>query len=458
MSSETDQLRIFFLPLPTPGHMIPMVEEARVFAKHGVDVTIILTQGNANLVQKNIDHDSNTGHKIKTHVLQFPSAQAGLPDGVENFNSVTNIEMSHTLYRGIHLLQNQIEQLFHDMLPDCIVSDMFFPWTLDVATELGIPRLGFRGCGYFALCSEYCIKRHEPHKSTDSDVVLLPGLPPGTEQKSLGMLMNSFHELEGSYEEYLKTDIGLKAWSLGPVSLWANKDVNQKAERCNIAGREGHEVIDWLNSKEHNSVLYVGFGSLAMLPATQLNEIAHGLEASGHSFIWVVRKKESDEYDQVFPEGFEERMSESKKGFIIKGWAPQMLILEHPAIGGQVTHCGWNSILEGLNSGLPMIAWPLFAEQFYNEKLLTDVLRIAVAVGVKEWREYCEEGTAMVNRDEVEKAVRLLMGGEEEAAEMRKRVRKLQEAAKKAVEVGGSSHANLMDLINKLKSLKVKKI
>nr|XP_015890281.2 soyasapogenol B glucuronide galactosyltransferase-like isoform X2 [Ziziphus jujuba var. spinosa] len=465
MGSEIDQLlRIFFFPLPTPGHMIPMVEEARVFAKHGVDVTI-----------------------IRIHTFPFPSAEVGLPDGIENFNNITSMEMTRALAHALQLLRKPIEQLFHDMRPDCIVTDTFYPWTLDVANKLGIPRLGFRGSSYISLCAEYCIKKYETHKSTESDVVLIPGLPHNVEmmiskipdwmittkdfthrmdflrdceQKSYGMLMNSFHDLENDFEDHFNS-MGYKAWSIGPVSLWVNKDATHKADRYNINsgidGAQGHEVIDWLNSKENNSVLYVGFGSLTKLPATQIDEIAHGLEASGHPFIWVVRKKDNVEYGEAFQEGFEERMKEIKRDYIIRGWAPQVLILDHPAIGGLVTHCGWNSVLEGVNAGLPMITWPMFAEQFYNEKLLIDVLRIGVAVGVKEWREWGEEGTAVVSRAQVEKAVRLLMGEGEEAAELRKRVRKLRDGAKKAVEIGGSSYNSLMALIDELKSLKINK-
>ncbi|GMN21738.1 hypothetical protein TIFTF001_047318 [Ficus carica] len=128
-------------------------------------------------------------------------------------------------------------------------------------------------------------------------------------------------------------------------------------------------------------------------------------------------------------------MKESKMGFVVRHWAPQMLILDHPATGAMVTHCGWNSIMEAVAAGKPMITWPLFGEQFYNEKLVTDVLRIGVAVGVREWSfDWWRLGKEVVKRGQVEKAVEFLMGGGVEAAEMRKRVRKLAEDAKKAVE------------------------
>ncbi|KAH7520220.1 hypothetical protein FEM48_Zijuj08G0121200 [Ziziphus jujuba var. spinosa] len=262
MGSESDQLRIFFFPLPAPGHMIPMVDEARLFAKRGVDVTIIITQGNASFIQKIIDREFEAGHKIRTHILQFPSAQVGLPDGIENYNTITSMNMGVPLFQGLGLLQKPIEQLLHEIRPDCIVSDMFYPWTLDVANKLGIPRLGFRGMSHISMCAEHCIKIHEPHKSAESNVVLLPGLPHkikmlisqlpdwsittndftplmdavvDSEQRSYGMLMNSFHELENDYEQYFKTSMGLKAWSVGPVSLWVNRDFTHKAERHKIA-------------------------------------------------------------------------------------------------------------------------------------------------------------------------------------------------------------------------------
>lgn len=248
-----------------------------------------------------------------------------------------------------------------------------------------------------------------------------------------------------------------------------NKDFSDKAERGNNNVDERcysncDFLLNWLNSKEQNSVLYVCFGSLTRFPTIQLVEIAHGLEASEHPFIWVVlnKKENSDDDEDIdkenegFLERFEERMKESQKGLVIREWAPQMLILEHPALGGTVTHCGWNSIVEAVTAGLPMITWPLFAEQFYNEKLLTEVVRIGVSVGVKKWSfDWWHIEKEVVKRDKVEKVVRFLMSHEEEALEMRKRVKKLSEAAKVAVESGGSSQSNLTALINELKSLKI---
>ncbi|XP_045800469.1 soyasapogenol B glucuronide galactosyltransferase-like [Trifolium pratense] len=192
-------------------------------------------------------------------------------------------------------------------------------------------------------------------------------------------------------------------------------------------------------------------------PSSQLVEIAHALEDSGKDFIWVVRKIEDGE-DGGFLREFEKRVKERNKGYLIWGWAPQLLILEHAAVGAVVTHCGWNTIMESVNAGLSLATWPLFAEQFYNERLLVGVLKIGVAVGAKEWRNWNEFGDDVVKREDIGKAIGLLMGSGEECLEMRRRAKALSGAAKKAIEFGGSSHTKLKELIEDLKLFKLEKV
>lgn len=227
---------------------------------------------------------------------------------------------------------------------------------------------------------------------------------------------------------------------IGPVSL-CNREFEDKAEGGKKAAIDQQECLKWLDSKKPNSVIYVCFGSVTNFASSQLYEIAIALEASGQDFVWVIRKVKNVE---ELPEGFEERVK--GKGLIIKGWAPQVLILDHEAVGGFVTHCGWNSTLEGVCAGVPMVTWPFFADQFYNEKLVTEVLRIGVAVGVQQWS---RNGSGGIKREAIEKAVKSLMVGKE-SEEMRRRAKELKEMARKAVEEGGSSYANLSALIEEL--------
>jgi len=270
-----------------------------------------------------------------------------------------------------------------------------------------------------------------------------------SERESYGIVVNSFIELEPAYYEHYTTVMGRKAWQVGPVSL-CNRDNDDKAERGQKASIDKHECLSWLDSKGTDSVLYICFGSRSQFSAAQLLEIATALEASGRDFIWVVKreKKSGVENETWLPEGFEERTKE--KGLIIRGWAPQVLILDHMAVGGFLTHCGWNSLLEGVAAGVPMVTWPLFAEQFYNEKLVTEILKIGVAVGVQMWSKSSEEYKVCVESKDIEKAVNKLMGGEETEG-MRSRARALGETAMKAVEDGGSSYIKLNSLLEELR-------
>ncbi|CAK8542092.1 unnamed protein product [Lathyrus sativus] len=488
-----NQLHVVFLPYPTPGHMIPMIDTARLFAKHGVNVTIITTQASASTFQKSIDSDFNSGYSIKTHLIHFPSAQVGLPHGVENLKDGTSREIFAKISRGISMLRKPIEVVFQDLQPDCIITDMMHDWTVESAAKLNIPTIHYYSASYFSNCAFRFIAKYRPHDDLVSDThkFTIPGLPHTiemtplqisdwlkvkntansklildlaptfeSEERSYGTLYNSFHELESDYEKLNKTTIGIKSWSVGPVSAWANKDDERKANRGHMEKNFGKEkeLLIWLDSKPNDSVLYVSFGSLSRLSHAQIVEIAHGLENSCHNFIWVVREKDKDEDKEGFLHDFEERMKESNKGYIIWNWAPQLLILDHPATGGIVTHCGWNSILESVNSGLPMITWPMFADQFFNEKLVVDVLKIGVSVGSKVnkfWLGIVEE--IVVKREEIAKVVEILMGNGQEGKEMRTRARNLGDAAKRSIEEGGDSYNNLIQLIDELKLLKKSK-
>ena len=271
------------------------------------------------------------------------------------------------------------------------------------------------------------------------------------ELKSLGVVVNNFVDFDTDYTQHYKKIMGHKVWHVGPTALM-NRNVEEKVRRGqNDTVVDQHVCMSWLNSKEPNSVLYICFGSACQFPDTQLYEIACGLGSSGHPFIWVVLGKDDEkEKENWLPKGFEEQ----NLGMIVRGWAPQVLILDHPAIGGFLTHCGGNSMIEAVSAGVPMITWPLYAEHFYNEKLVTQVHHIGVEVGIEDWNLWVDAGKNLVPREKIEKAVRELMDDGDEAMEMRKHVRELRDKAKRSVEEGGSSYENLTALIEELKELR----
>ena len=480
MDSENRPLHIFFFPFMAHGHIIPTVDMAKLFASRGVKATIITTPLNAPFISKAIGNSKTHRNEINIQTIKFPCVEAGLPEGCENTDSIPSPALVPNFFKGCKLLKEPLEQLLLQQHPHCVVADMFFPWVTDSAAKFGIPRLVFHGISFFSMCAKESIRLYEPHKNVSSDsesfvITNLPGeikmtrmqLPESfrdneetdnsrffkeveeSEVRSYGVVVNSFYELEKVYADYYRKVLGRKAWHIGPLSL-CNRDKEEKTYRGKDASIDENECLKWLDTKNPNSVVYVCFGSMANFPDSQLQDIAIGLEASGQQFIWVVRKskKGGEGVDEWLPEGFEKRTE--GKGLIIRGWAPQVLILEHEAIGAFVTHCGWNSTLEGVTAGVPMVTWPIAAEQFYNEKLVTEVLKVGVPVGVKKWARFVGDS---IEWDAVEKAVRKIMEGEE-AEEMRNKAKALALLARRAVEEGGSSYTDLNALIEELSSLR----
>ncbi|OVA19029.1 UDP-glucuronosyl/UDP-glucosyltransferase [Macleaya cordata] len=483
MGSEAPhhQLHAFLFPLMAQGHMIPMVDIARLLAARGLKSTIITTPLNASTLSKTTDRDRLSGLDIDIQIIPFPAVEVGLPEGTESLDKITSPEMIPKLFKAINMLQPQFEQLLEEKHPDFIVADMFLPWATESGGKFGIPRFVFHGMNFFSQCVTESLTVYKPYEgiTSDKESFVVPGLPDkiemtmsklpehfkvttvftelmeqvrDSELKSYGILVNSFYELEPAYAEHYKIVMGRKAWHIGPVSL-RNRDTIDKAQRGKKGSIDEHYVLNWLDSKKPNSVIYISFGSVSRFSNDQLLEIATGLEDSGVSFVWVVRTIQNNEEEKFLPEDFEERME--GKGLIIRDWAPQVLILDHPAVGGFMTHCGWNSILEGLSAGVPMITWPLFAEQFYNEKLVIQVLKIGIRIGVEEWNKWMYgKSVTPVKKEKIREVVTQLMGDGEEAEEMRNRAKELSEMAKRAVEEGGSSYANLTALIEELKIYK----
>lgn len=474
MGNENRDLHILFFPFLANGHIIPCVDLARVFVTRGTRATIVTTHLNAPLISRTIGKA-----KIDIKTINFPSPEeTGLPQGCENSESALAPDKFIKFMKSTMLLRDPLEQVLQEEHPDCIVADMFFPWATDSAAKFGIPRIVFHGLGFFPLCVLACVRQYKPQDKVSSytEPFVVPNLPDEitltkmqlpqvpqhdkvfsqlleesneSEVKSFGVIANSFYELEPVYADHYRKELGRKAWHLGPVSL-CNRDTEEKALRGREADIDEHECLKWLQNKEPNSVVYVCFGSMTTFPDAQLKEIAMGLEASGQPFIWVVRKgsKSEDENKlEWLPEGFEERVE--GKGLIIRGWAPQVMILDHEAVGGFVTHCGWNSTLEGVCAGLPMVTWPMYGEQFYNAKFLSDVVKIGVGVGAQTWIGMM--GGEPVKKDAIEKAVKRIMVGEE-AEEMRKRAMELGQKARRAVEEGGSSFNDFNSLIEDLRS------
>ncbi|KAM3337953.1 nuatigenin 3-beta-glucosyltransferase-like [Capsicum galapagoense] len=472
MAQKDGELHVVFIPYFTPSHMIPLVNTARLFASQGVKVSIITTFYNALLFESSID---DSDHRILIHKLKFPSDAVGLPEGIENFSAITSPEMSVGVWKGLVLLQKPIEDLTVELCPHCIVSDLCLPWTVDVAEQLKIPRLAFHPTNVMLHCVEHCLKLYTPHEkvSSDSESFLIPGLPDNIEMKrsqlpeniiitnpegpywemmkrikeseprSYAMIHDTIYDLEPSYAELYQKIRGKKPWLIGPLFHFS------KREEANAAVQERHSCLSWLDSQEPNSVVYICFGSMGTLSGAQLTEIALALEASNSSFLWVVRKGDKEQ-ESWMPTGFEEKLLANNKGLIVRGWVPQLMILNHPATGAFMTHCGWNSTLESFTAGVPMLTWPLFAEQFYNEKLV-EILGCGVGVGAEVWHISFDIKDTIVKKEKIEESLKMLMNTSRESEKIRSTAKDVEAMIKRAIEKGGSSYNHLTELIEELK-------
>ncbi|CAJ1924322.1 unnamed protein product [Sphenostylis stenocarpa] len=468
------KLHVMFFPFLGQGHLIPMSDMARAFIGRGVRATIVTTPLNVPTIRgtigKSFDSDSDSDLEIVS--MKFPCVEAGLPEGCENTESIPSPDFVPLFFKATTMLQTQLEQLILQHPPHCLIASSFYPWASQSAANFNIPRFVFHGTGVFALSASECLRLYQPHNnlSSDSDPFVIPHLPGNiqmtrmmlpdyakadgetnitrlllaikeSEATSLGVVVNSFYELEQAYAIYYEKLQGRRAWYIGPLSLCSQNQ--EKGKRGKEASVDEGDILKWLDSKKANTVVYVCFGSIANFGESQLREIARGLEDSGQQFIWVVRRSDRE----WLPEGFERRTE--GRGVIIWGWAPQVLILDHQAVGAFVTHCGWNSTLEAVSAGVVMVTWPVSAEQFYNEKFVSEVLKIGVPVGVKKWARIVGDNVAS---EALVKALNRLMVGEEAEAR-RNRAHKLAQMARTAVECNGSSFCYLTDLIQHLRSI-----
>lgn len=468
------------IPLMAIGTMNPMLDLARALALRGSVVTFVTTPVNAKRMESGIDHCTKTELPIQFAVIPFPCSQAGLPEGGENVDLIPSMSYKSNFLQAITLLKEPIMELLlksQSPKPSCFITGSFFgsdAWVNELARFFGASWLIFDGPGVFSTLCYTLLEKCDTFPKNPAEPFMLQGmphdvtitrsqLPPNLTYRSQdykikeknmeyfdGIIINSFTELEMEYAQVYEAVTGKNLWMIGPLSLHSNNepssDVSYTWNRGNKSEIDEQQCINWLDYHKPRSVIYACFGSREKLSLLQLVELGFGLKNSNHPFVWVVRQKEDENIDLWLSE-FEGEMateSEDKKaqGLVIRGWAPQLHILSHPSIGGFLTHCGWNSIIEGISAGIPMITWPYCAEQFLNEKLVVEVLEIGVSVGVKHQKYF----GILVENSTVTNAVKRLMNESEEAKIRRTKAKKLSIMAKMAMDEGGSSHTNLMKL------------
>lgn len=252
--------------------------------------------------------------------------------------------------------------------------------------------------------------------------------------RASALILNTFDALEGEVVEAIQSILKPPVYTIGSLHLLLKHNIPDNSPVKSIGSnlwREETECLDWLDSKEPNSVVYVNFGSITVMSSQQLIEFAWGLANSKQSFLWVIRPDLVGGESAILPPEF---VTETEGRSMLASWCPQEQVLNHPSIAGFLTHSGWNSTIESICSGVPMICWPFFAEQQTNCRYACAHWGIGMEIN------------SDVKRDEVEILVRELMEGEK-GKEMKKRAEEWKKRAEEAAAIGGTSHSNVAKLI-----------
>lgn len=460
------------IPFPAQGHINPIFKLAKILHHKGFHITFVHSEFNQRRLLKSRGENSLDGLPS----FQFETIPDGLPfsdaDATQDVPSLCDSTSKNCLAPFRQLVTRLNSSPGVPPL-SCIVSDGIMSFTLEVARELGIPDVLFwtNGAGGVMAYLNYrnlVEKGYTPLKDwscltngyLDTVIDWIPGMKAirlkdlpsfirTTDRNDImlnfainqvekihdasALILNTFEAMEPDVLDAFSSILPA-VYTLGPLHLIEDQlpDSELKSWGSNL-WKEEPGCIEWLDSKEPNSVVYVNFGSVTVMTPQQLVEFAWGLAKSGKTFLWIIRPDLVIGETAILPPEF---ILNTKERGLLASWCPQVDVLKHPSIGGFLTHCGWNSTFESICAGVPMVCWPFFAEQQTNS-----------------W--YCcnHLGTAMeidnnVKSDEVEKLVNELMVGDE-GEEMKKRAAGLKKLAEEAITApSGSSYKNLESLIH----------
>ncbi|GKU94811.1 hypothetical protein SLEP1_g8248 [Rubroshorea leprosula] len=464
----SEGIEVLMVTLALQGHMNPMLKFAKQLVSKGVRITIATNDyaRHRMLDSKNSSALSvtNGGAAAGSNAINLEFFSDGLSHEfdrgkhADKFIDAVKTEGYKNLSSLITNLTNSGRKF------SAIIINPFVPWVADIAAEQGIPcaALWIQASSVYSIYYHYF--RHMelfPDLKYPNETVELPGLPvlevrdlptfilPSSPphfrilveefvrnlDKIKWVLGSSFYELE---EEIVKSMASLKPISsigplVSPFLLGKEETVQGNVDMWSVED----SCIQWLDKQPPSSVIYIAFGSIIILKQQQIESIAAALKKTKQPFLWVL-KKSDHATDGELPLGF---IEETKEQGLVVSWCPQERVLIHPALACFVTHCGWNSTLETVVAGVPVIAYPEWTDQPTDAKLLVDVFKMGVRMRND------EDGT--LSTEEVERCIREISDRPGTVA-MKEKAMELKAAAKKAIEPEGSSDKNINRFINEM--------
>ncbi|XVF65869.1 hypothetical protein PTKIN_Ptkin09bG0285800 [Pterospermum kingtungense] len=453
MESKAYRGHVLVIPYPSQGHINPLLQFSKRLSSKGVKATLAITL----FIYKSINPEPSASVQIDT--ISDGCDQGGF---AEAGNAQDYIKRLETF--GLKTLAELIVKHKESSNPiDCIVYDAAVPWALDVAKQFGLLAARF----FTQMCAVDYIYYNVHHGllslPVSSSPVSIPGLPlleqgdlpslvcsaegpyaayleralnqfPNLDKADF-ILVNTFYNLEDKVVDSMSKACPLL--TVGPTvpSIYMDRRIlDDKNYGLNLFTLDSSTSINWLSSKPPGSVLYASFGSMSCLSKKQMDEVAWGLKQSDCYFLWVVRATEEAKLPKEF---IEETVD---KGLIVN-WSPQLEVLSNEAVGCFMTHSGWNSTIEALSLGVPMVAMPQWTDQLTNAKFVEDIWKMGVRVKV--------DNDGIVSRGQIESCIRQVMEGER-GREMKENAKKWRELAVEAMSKGGSSDKNIDEFVSKL--------
>ncbi|XP_072954549.1 UDP-glycosyltransferase 87A2-like [Typha angustifolia] len=455
MEAAARTCHVVAVPYPGRGHINPMLVLSRLLAARGVRVTCVVTEEWLDLLASS-PRPLPSEVRLVTIPNVIPSENGRAAD-FPGFLDAVFTKMRAPFERFLDRLEPPAS---------AIVADSYLPWAVEVGNERGIPvfSLFTMAAGFFSALYHFhrlplpVVGRVSIEATIEEDEYLEQYIPAITSiklsdilsivsaprllqraleafswvKKAQCILFTSFYEIEASVIDALRAELPCPVYTIGPsIPYMMLKEENPVRS---IPSNAHHlDYFSWLDSQPNSSVLYVSLGSFLSVSPSQLDEIAMGLCASETRFLWVARGESSRMRQMVGDMG------------LIVPWCDQLRTLCHPSVGGFLTHCGWNSTLEAVFAGVPMLTFPIFWDQPPDSRLIVDEWKVGISLKEKTGEDN------IVRREEIAEVVRRLMDLDgTESKELRRRAMELREASLRTMEEGGSSYANLTSFVKSL--------
>ncbi|RAL46001.1 hypothetical protein DM860_006155 [Cuscuta australis] len=470
-SKDTQEVIVVIVPFLAQSHINLLFHMSRLLASYDLPVYFLGFSIDIVTAKQRIQGWNPTDYPtLRFHEFPSPPSYQSNTNPTREFGSFTDL-LANTMKAAVDL-RGPIRELLWELSGKCrrlvVVGDALMATAIqDVASILNAEAYNFYvGSAFHDASLVWEVSRRVLHIppflwKLIGKLVLPPGavIPDGlpTPQSCFpanflkfivdqranhkffkGHLFDACRAIEGLYLDLLRRCYRLlrrgNVWGIGPLN-----PVVTQSETSNNNSTNRHRSLGWLDMQPPKSVIFVSFGTLTVLSDDQFHELAAGLEQSGQRFIWAVKDVLKGVKGWIgLPEGYEERVK--GRGLILRDWVPQLEILEHGSTGGFLTHCGWNSCMESICRGVPMATWPIQYDQARNAVLMTEVLKIGIAV--KDWERREEVITAAA----IEAAVRRLIGSAE-GEELRVKAREMGRAVKQSVMEGGVSRVEMDSFI-----------